>query len=228
VKHAGWPGGRPATSPAKKPVLRAKNSQSTETKPIAKTDMLKRERHFAGRERLDGGWERPFAGRERPVAPATRRLAPGERLFGSRERLAGPWIRPAGGRECPVAGQERLPAASERLLAPAERLFAGQTPLPGAYFQSPTEAAEQRPIIAHGATVGNVPPKLIQPRNGAKENSRSFCRPIRGWKLPWPANPRFHRGLLSAAPPALNPGTHFAGIVPIQQVSVAVNKMNNH
>jgi hypothetical protein len=37
--------------------------------------------------------------------------------------------------------------------------------------------------------VGNVPPKLIQPRNGAKENSRSFCRPIRGLKLPRASQP---------------------------------------
>jgi hypothetical protein len=31
-----------------------------------------------------------------------------------------------------------------------------------------------------------------------------FCRPIRGFNIWCSANPRLHRGLLSAAPPALN------------------------
>jgi hypothetical protein len=30
-----------------------------------------------------------------------------------------------------------------------------------------------------------------------------FCRPCRGLEFFWTTNPRFHRGLLSAAPPAL-------------------------
>jgi hypothetical protein len=30
-----------------------------------------------------------------------------------------------------------------------------------------------------------------------------FCRPIRGLNFFWTADPQFHRGLLSAAPPAL-------------------------
>jgi len=44
-----------------------------------------------------------------------------------------------------------------------------------------------------------------QPRRGGRIiRSSFFCRPIRGWNLFWSPNPRFHRGLLSAASPALN------------------------
>ncbi len=121
--------------------------------------MLKRERHFAGRERLDGGWERPLAGRERPVAPVTRLVALWERLFGGRERLVGRRTRPVASRERLVAGQERLPASPERLPAPAERLFAGDN-----WF--PTALTLTLPLPAGAATAAMA---------GEGENVRCFA-----------------------------------------------------
>ena len=48
--------------------------------------------------------------------------------------------------------------------------------------------------------------KPIKPRMGRKKSPLAiFCRPIRGLKYFGPADPRFHRGLLSAAPPTLGP-----------------------
>lgn len=67
-------------------------------------------------------------------------------------------------------------------------------------------AAEWRTEVAHGETVGNER-KMNQAPDGAKEvPALIVCRPCRGWKACCTINPRFHRGLLSAAPPALGAG----------------------
>jgi hypothetical protein len=51
------------------------------------------------------------------------------------------------------------------------------------YFQNPFEAAEQRTVVAHGATVGQVI-KPIKPRMGRQTNRELiFCRPLRGWNV---------------------------------------------
>ena len=48
--------------------------------------------------------------------------------------------------------------------------------------------------------------RSINPSPGWGERNKFtliFCRPSQGLNVCWPANPRLHRGLLSAAPPAL-------------------------
>jgi hypothetical protein len=62
---------------------------------------------------------------------------------------------------------------------------------------------EWRTKVAHGETVGKAT-KPMKPRMGRKKFPLViFCRPCRGLDFFGQANPRFHRGLLSAAPPAL-------------------------
>jgi len=70
-------------------------------------------------------------------------------------------------------------------------------------ISSAAEVAERRSTIAHGETVG-INAKQAKPRTGRKKFPLVvFCRPCQGLKCFGPADPRFHRGLRSAAPPAL-------------------------
>ena len=73
-------------------------------------------------------------------------------------------------------------------------------------------ATEWRQAIAHGETVGEPVKKNSQPRPGRQKISGGeFFRPVRGWITWGRGNPRFHRGLLSAAPTALGTGTRHDG-----------------
>jgi hypothetical protein len=66
-----------------------------------------------------------------------------------------------------------------------------------------TPATEWRPKIAHGETVG-INAQINKAPDGAKEISvGDFLPPLPGLEIFWRPNPWFHRGLLSAAPPAL-------------------------
>ena len=71
----------------------------------------------------------------------------------------------------------------------------------------PLPATEWREEVAHGATVGEPVERNFQPQQGRQKiNGEEFFRPVRGWIILGRGNPRFHRGLLSAAPPALGNG----------------------
>jgi hypothetical protein len=62
---------------------------------------------------------------------------------------------------------------------------------------------EWRAKIAHGETVG-INAQINKAPDGAEEiYVGDFLPPNPGLEIFWRPNPQFHRGLLSAAPPAL-------------------------
>lgn len=70
-------------------------------------------------------------------------------------------------------------------------------------FQNPFVAAEQRPIVARGETVDFRPPSIQSPELGERNSSAPVCAAPTGACCGCRMNPRFHRGLLCCAPPAL-------------------------